>query len=137
MAMARPPTKQMIVPGGGFQVSALAAGVVAAFALSLATAGAVALVVYTTAVSEQAASALLFATGLLSLTVAAAYGARLAGSLGWVHGLAIGVVYVLATMAVTPFLFPGVLTFAGALQRLALGAACGALGGVVGINLLR
>ncbi len=135
--MVRQQAKQVVVRGGGFQVSALAAGVVAAFAVSLAAAGIIALVVYTTTVSEQAASSLLFTTGLLSLALAAGYGARLAGTLGWVHGLAIGLVYVLVTLVLTPLLFPGALTFAGAVQRLALGAVIGALGGVAGVNLFR
>lgn len=135
MPGVRPQAKQVTVPVGGLQWSAVAAGVVAAFVVSLVAAGVIVLVVYTTTVSEHTASTFLFAAGLLSLGAAAGYGARLAGTLGWVHGLAIGVGYVIVTMVLSPLLFPGGMTVGGSAVRLAVGAALGALGGVLGVNL--
>lgn len=122
-------------PKSGIQAGAIAAGVVASFAASLAVAAVVAIVVVATAVTEQQAAAALFVAGLASLAIGAGVGARRAGGHGWIHGLLIGLIYVACSLAIEPLLFPGGLSFAGGLTRLALGIGAGAFGGVIGVNL--
>jgi putative membrane protein (TIGR04086 family) len=73
--------------------------------------------------------------GAASVVAAGAYAARRAGGLGWVHGLAVGLGYAAATSLLAPLVFPGGLTWLLLLERLAVGAAAGTLGGVVGVNL--
>jgi putative membrane protein (TIGR04086 family) len=117
------------------QAGAVVSGVVATFLVSLLAAGAVALVVVLTPLTEQRAGGALFVTGLLSLCIGAGYGARRAHGRGWIHGLLVGALYVGCSLVLEPLLFPGVMTFPGALLRLVLGMGTGALGGVVGVNL--
>lgn len=126
------------IPGpsdGRFQPSAVFAGVVATFVVSLAAAGCVAIIVYATPITERTASTFLFALGLGSLCIGAGYAAHVARGMGWAHGLVVGLVYVALSLLLQPLLFPGAWTIGGALQRLALGMIAGALGGVFGVNL--
>ncbi len=122
-------------PPGGLRWGAVAVGVVATFAVSLATAAILAAVVYWTSATEQAAGGVLFALGLASLAAGAGYAARRAGTLGWAHGVAVGVAYSVLSLGLQPLWFPGTLAWGAAGTRLLLGAAAGALGGVVGVNL--
>ena len=119
----------------GLQWGAVAAGVAATFAAGIVTAGVLAAVVYWTSVTEQAATGVLLVLGLASLAAGAGYAARRAGTLGWAHGLAVGVVYSGLSLALQPLWFPGSFAWGAAAGRLLLGAAAGALGGVIGVNL--
>lgn len=120
---------------GGFHWGSVLAGLVASFALSLVIAGIVALIVYATAITEQSASGFLLALGLLSVALGAGYGAHRAHSLGWAHGLAVGVCYVLTSLALQPLLFSAGWSAGGTIMRLLWGAAAGTLGGIIGVNL--
>jgi len=118
-----------------FRWGALAAGLAVTFIVSLAAAGLVALAIYATPITEQSASAFLFALGVASLVLGAGYAGHLARTLGWVHGLAVGLGYVLVSLVLQPMLFSGGWSLGGTLQRLLLGVAAGTLGGVFGVNL--
>lgn len=120
--------------GPRLRAGAVLSGVLATFVISLAGAGLLALAVYATPISERSASAFLFALGMASLVLGAGYGAHLAHTLGWAHGLLVGLLYVAVSLLLSPLLFPGTLTFGGALQRLVLGAVAGTVGGVLGVN---
>lgn len=119
---------------GGLQPGAVLGGILVTFGVSLAAAGLLAVLVYATPITEQSASGFLFAIGLGSLFAGAAYGAHRAGGMGWAHGITVGLAYAALSLLLTPLLFPGALSLGGALQRLLLGAATGALGGVLGVN---
>ena len=121
--------------GSGLQWGAVAAGVVATFSASVGAAAILAAVVYWTSATEQAAGAVLFALGLASLAAGAGYAARRAGTLGWAHGVAVGVAYSALSLGLQPLWFPGSLGWGGAVSRLLMGAVAGALGGVIGVNL--
>jgi putative membrane protein (TIGR04086 family) len=121
-------------PRSGLQARAVASGVVVTFLLSLVLSGVVALVVYFASVSEASASGLLFYAGLFSLAAGAGLGARRAAALGWLHGAAVGLVYVLLSALVSLVIFPGGYTPHDVLRRLAMGCAVGLLGGIVGVN---
>lgn len=123
------------VSGTGLQAGAVLKGVLATFVCSLALSAVLAVVVYTTSLREQDSSALLLVVGVGSLVLGAAYGAHLAHARGWAHGLATGLVYVLAALLLSPLLFPGGWSTSGAAWRLLLGMGAGALGGVLGVNL--
>jgi putative membrane protein (TIGR04086 family) len=120
----------------GLQARAVAVGVASTFLLSLCLSGALALAVYVGSLGEREASTLLFYAGLVSLAAGAAYGARQAAALGWAHGAAIGLAYVLISLLLGWVLFAGGgVGGAGLVQRLLLGVAVGAAGGMLGVNL--
>jgi len=119
----------------GLRWGAVAGGLVVTFGLSLALAGALAAVLYARVLTATSASPLLLALGLLSLALGAGYAAHLARTMGWAHGLAVGLCYVAVSLALQPLLFAGGWTAGGALQRVLFGALAGSLGGVVGVNL--
>lgn len=121
--------------GSGLRWGAVLAGLIAAFAVSMVLAGLVALVIYATTITEQSASAFLFALGLLSVALGAGYGAHRAHALGWAHGAAVGLGYVLVALCLQPLLFSGGWNLAGTAARLLWGGLAGALGGVLGVNL--
>ncbi len=118
--------------GSGLQARAVAVGVVCTVIISLCLSAALALAVYIGALGEAQAGSLLFYTGLLSLAAGAAYGARRAETLGWAHGLLVGLVYVLVATAFGALFLPGGMTGAF-LPRLLLGLGVGAAGGVLGL----
>jgi len=120
--------------GPRLQLGAVVSGVLATFVFSLAAAGLLALAVYATPITERTASTFLFLLGLASLALGAGYGAHLAHGLGWAHGLLVGLLYVAVSLALSPLLFPGSLSFATIAQRLLVGVAAGTVGGVLGVN---
>ncbi len=121
--------------GPALNLGAVVSGILATFLFSLLAAGLVALAVLLTPLTETQASVGLFALGLISLALGAGVGARRASGRGWVHGLLVGLGYVVCSLALEPAFFPGSLTLAGSMFRLALGAVTGLLGGVVALNL--
>ena len=122
-------------PQPGFRWGAVAMGVVVTFIISLVAAGVLALTIYATSITEQQASAVLLLLGLASLLLGAGYAAHRARTMGWAHGVVVGLAYVLLSLVLQPVLFAGSWTVGGILQRLMLGIAAGALGGVSGVNL--
>jgi putative membrane protein (TIGR04086 family) len=118
--------------GSGLQARAVLVGVVCTFLISLVLSGALAIAVYVGGLGEGQAGSLLFYAGLLSLAAGAAYGARQAGSLGWAHGMLVGVAYVLVASAFGTLLLPGGMTGAF-IPRLLLGIGVGAAGGILGL----
>lgn len=119
----------------GFQLGAVAAGVVCAFVLTLLASALMALAVYSTGLADTTAETLIFYGGVLCLAAGAAYGSRRAETLGWLHGGAIGVVYAALAMAVGLLAFQSDVTALDLVRRLALGLIAGIVGGVLGVNL--
>lgn len=122
-------------PRGGLQLRAVVAGLICTFAVSLILAAVLALVVNLSALRESVASQILYYGGLASLVAGAGFGARRASGLGWLHGVAIGVAYVLASVLIGAFVFPGGPGPNDLGGRLLLGGAAGLLGGVLGVAL--
>ncbi|MBX5476503.1 MAG: TIGR04086 family membrane protein [Clostridia bacterium] len=119
----------------GFQLGAVAAGVACAFVLTLLASALMALAVYSTGLADTTAETLIFYGGVLCLAAGAGYGSRRAGSLGWLHGAAVGVVYAALAMAVGLLAFQSDVTVLDLFRRLVLGLIAGIVGGVLGVNL--
>jgi putative membrane protein (TIGR04086 family) len=125
------------VPSAGpaLRAGCVLAGVAVTFLTSLAAAALAAVVVAATPLTEQAAAGTLLPLGLACLVAGGGYAAHRARTMGWAHGLAVGLVYVLLALVLQPLLFRSPWTVAEVLRRLALGLAAGTLGGVIGVNL--
>lgn len=118
----------------GLRLAAVAWGVVAGYVLTIAVAALLALLVYGAGLGEGIAETAVFYAGILCLAAGAAYGARRAGTEGWLHGAVIGIVYVVLALALSVLVLGGDVTAMGLLGRLLLGVVAGIVGGVAGIN---
>jgi len=114
---------------------AVAVGVAVTFLLTVAVSAVLAVAIYFTDMTEAHVSDILYYVGLGAVTLGGAAASRRAGRSGLVHGALSGAAYVVLSLAAGALLFPGNQVLAGALGKLLTGAAAGALGGVVGINL--
>ncbi|MBE3589402.1 MAG: TIGR04086 family membrane protein [Firmicutes bacterium] len=119
----------------GFQPGAVAAGVACSFVLTLLASALLALAVYSTGLSDATAETAIFYTSVLCLAAGAAYGARRAEALGWLHGAAIGLVYVSLAVAAGLLAFQTDVSAFDLLRHLMLGLVAGVVGGVLGVNL--
>lgn len=116
-------------------LAAVAAGVIAMFAITVAISAVLALTIYFTQVTEGHVSGLLYYAGLATVVVGGAVAGRRASSRGWLHGGAAGAAYVVISLLVGALLFPGSTLLAGLGSKLLLAFVAGALGGVIGVNL--
>lgn len=114
---------------------AVAVGVAVTFLLTVAVSAVLAVAIYLTDMTEAHVAGALYYVGLLAVTLGGAAASRRAGKSGLLHGALSGTAYVILSLAAGALLFPGGDVLAGALGKLVTGAAAGALGGVVGINL--
>lgn len=123
--------------GGGsdkkFRPISVLQGVGFAFATSLAAALVVGLLVAWTP-AWYASDAVLATLNVLAVAAGGVYAGRKARRLGWLHGAAAGLIYILlATWMVTPQFSWGTLATASWLQDALLACAAGAVGGIVGV----
>lgn len=72
---------------------------------------------------------------MLSIFSGGVYAARRAGSMGLVIGMAVGVIYVIISLAVGMEISSESLSFWVLVNKFIAGMAAGALGGLVGVNL--
>ncbi|HEX6987910.1 MAG TPA: TIGR04086 family membrane protein [Bacillota bacterium] len=114
---------------------AVAVGVAVTFLLTVAVSAVLAVVIYFTEMTEAHVAGALYYIGLVAVTFGGASASRRAGKSGLLHGALSGAAYVILSLAAGALLFPGSDVLAGALGKMVTGAAAGALGGVVGINL--
>lgn len=119
----------------GFQLGAVAAGVIVALVLTLAVSAGLAVLVNTAGLTESVAETAVFYAGVVCLAAGAAFGSRRASTRGWMHGAAVGVVYVVLALALSVLVFQGDVSGGELFSRLLLGLACGIVGGVAGVNL--
>lgn len=123
---AGPPTK---VNG-----RAVAAGVVAVLALTVALSAILALVIYTTTITEAHISGLLYYLGLAAVGVGGAISARRARGGGLVHGALTGLAYVAISLMVGAILFPGGAVLGDVGRKLITALLAGSAGGIIGLN---
>ena len=78
---------------------------------------------------------IMVAVTMISIFMGGAYAAQRAGSAGLIIGMAVGIVYVLISLAIGIEAAPEPLSFWILTNKLLAGLAAGALGGLVGVNL--
>lgn len=78
---------------------------------------------------------IMVAVTMISIFLGGAFAAQRAGSAGLIIGMAVGVVYVLISIAIGIESTPETLSFWILGNKLLAGLAAGALGGLVGVNL--
>lgn len=116
-------------------LTAVAAGVLFTFVLSgLVAAGAAVAIAYT-ALTETYLPIALYYLGFLTIVAGAAYGARRASRLGWLHGGFIGLAAVTAALLLSALAFPGGLTAGEVFRQAVLCFLAGCIGGIIGVNL--
>lgn len=114
---------------------AVAAGVIATFALTVMVSAALAVAIYLTDITETHVSGILYYVGLLSVAVGGGVAARRASSRGWLHGGLAGLAYVVLSLVIGSLLFPGSAVLVDAGRKLVTAFVAGAVGGVVGVNI--
>ncbi len=116
-------------------LSAVGAGVVFTVACSVVVAAATAIAVRYTTLTETYLSIALYYLGLLTVVAGAAYGARRASRLGWLHGGFVGLVAATVAMLLSALGFPGGLATGDVFRQALLAFLAGCIGGIIGVNL--
>ena len=122
-------------PASSFHPQAVLAGIVTAFAASLALSAVLAAVIYFTDVTETSIGGVLYYLGIVTVLLGGAVAGRAAPGRGWLHGGLAGLGYVVISLTLGSVLFPGSALLAGIATKLVLAFVAGAVGGIVGVNL--
>ncbi len=117
------------------QWKCIAAGVIAAYAVSLVASAVVGAMVLRTTLAQGNLTSVMTWIGQASILLGAFYAARKARSAGIVNGGLTGLCYVAVTFILGALIFPEPFNFALFGQRLLVGVIVGALGGTAGVSL--
>lgn len=120
--------------GSGLNLKAIIAGMIVTLVLTLGLAGVLALTVYFTDVNEGVVLSLLYYLGLATVAIGAAFAARWADGLGWVHGGLTALFYVSLAIIFGSVFFSTGLTVLAVVKRLVLAFMVGSIAGVFGVN---
>jgi putative membrane protein (TIGR04086 family) len=122
-------------PSGGLNLKYVLLGVLTALILAFVLSGIVGAVMYQGWLSEIHSPLVMTAVSFLSLFLGGVYAGRRAGRAGWAHGALAGLFYLVLVSILGLLLFDQLAPVMVLLQRLIVGAALGAVGGTVGINI--
>ncbi len=117
-----------------FSPDSVVGGVVLCFSITLLAAGALAIVLLLTPMTEKMLPAIVNVVGALSIFAGGFASGRKSGSLGWLHGGLAGAVYTAACFVLGLLVFPELMPVALLARRLLLGFGIGLVGGIAGVN---
>ena len=120
--------------GGRLSPNSIVTGVVSCFSFTVLAAGALAVLLALTPMTERMLPPIVNAVGALSVFAGGFVSGRHSGGIGWLHGGLAGVAYTLACFVLAALVFPDLLPVSLLARRLVLGFGIGAVGGMAGIN---
>ncbi|MBA1336771.1 MAG: hypothetical protein HPY66_3207 [Firmicutes bacterium] len=119
------------------RVSIMLKSVMVGYIFSLASFLILALLVTFTSLSENVVPTITQVVVIIGIAITGAYSAMKSGSKGWLYGIISGILYIIVLIAISWIAIDGFAFDKYVLAKLALGIVAGAIGGMIGINLVR